>query len=162
MPPKKAKAAVALSDQGHVDGWRYIVNATTGIVQITGSVKRVPYKLTRNCAPTRAAQRAEILQHLRGRLVVRIQWYKLVQVSQRAYILVPEERVIPVNTIVRLLGLAFSNSAAAGTPAVSAERVTRSAAREAKLHFFDEDNHNLVEAACRHQGQEEAEAEERP
>lgn len=64
--------------------------------------------------------------------------------------------MIPVNTIVRLLGLAFSNSSAAGTPSVSAERVTR----QGKLHFFDEDSHNLVEAACRHQDEEEAGAEE--
>ena len=57
-----------------------------------------------------------------GWLVVRIQWYKLVQVSQRGYVLEKEERVIPVNTIVRLLGLAFSNSSAAGTPSVSFSR----------------------------------------
>ena len=39
--------------------------------------------------------------------IVRIQWYKLMQVSQRAYVLLREERIVPVNTIVRLLGLSF-------------------------------------------------------
>ena len=87
--------------------------------------------------------------------IVRIQWYKLMQVSQRAYVLLREEHIVPVNTIVRLLGLSFSNSAAAGIPSTSAERVTRSAARQdSKLHFFDEDSHNLVETACRHQSAE--------
>jgi 7-keto-8-aminopelargonate synthetase-like enzyme len=52
---------------------------------------------------------------------------------------------------VRLLALAFSNSYAA-------ERTTRSAtAAGSSMLFFDEDNHNLVEAACRHEeGQEVA------
>jgi hypothetical protein len=86
-----------------------------------------------------------------GWLVVRIHWYHLKQVSQRGYILRAEERIIPVNSIVRLLGLAFSNSYAA-------ERRTRSAtATGSSMLFFDEDNHNLVEAACRHEeGQEVA------
>ena len=57
----------------------------------------------------------------------------------------PVERIIPVNSIVRLLGLAFSNSYSAG-------RKTRSAtATGSSLHFFEEDSHNLVEAACRHE-----------
>ena len=56
-----------------------------------------------------------------------------------------------MNAIVRLLGLSFSNSYAAG-------RETRSATTTgSSLHFFDEDSHNLVEAACRHEeGQEVA------
>ena len=84
-----------------------------------------------------------------GWLVVRIKWYSLKQNSQRGYILKPEERIVPVNSTVRLLGLAFSNSYVAG-------RMSRSAtAAGSGLHFFDEDNHNLVEAACRHEvGQE--------
>ena len=39
--------------------------------------------------------------------IVRIQWFKLMQVSQRAYVLLREERIVPVNTIVRLFGLSF-------------------------------------------------------
>ena len=91
-----------------------------------------------------------------GWLVVRAKWYKIKQVSQRGYILRDQERLIPVNGIVRLLGLAFSNSYAAG-------RKTRSAsAAGSSLHFFDEDSHNLVEAACRHEeGQEVAAGEVR-
>ena len=62
---------------------------------------------------------------------------------------------VATNVKRRLLGLSFSNSTATGTPSTSAERVTRSAARQpSKLHFFDEDSHNLVEAACRHQSEE--------
>ena len=93
-----------------------------------------------------------------GWLVVRIQWYKLVQVKS-AWVCLGERGACDpcVNTIVGLLGLAFSNSSAAGTPSVSAERVVT---RQGKLHFFDEDSHNLVEAACRHQDEEEAGAEE--
>jgi hypothetical protein len=84
-----------------------------------------------------------------GWLVVRVQWYELKQVSQRGYVLKREERIVPVNAIVRLLGLAFSNS-------YSAARETRSAtAAGSSLHFFDEDSHNLVEAACRHDVGEE-------
>ena len=88
-----------------------------------------------------------------GWLVVRVKWYSLTQVSQRGYILKPEERIVPVSAIVRLLSLAFSNSYAAG-------RQTRSASTAGSgLHFFDEDSHNLVEAACRHEvGQEVAAA----
>ena len=79
-----------------------------------------------------------------GWLVVRVRWYQLEQVSQRGYVLLPHERIIPVNAIVRLLGLAFTNSYSAG-------RGTRSArAAGSFLHFFDEDSHNVVEAACRH------------
>ena len=87
-----------------------------------------------------------------SRLVVRVHWYELKQVSQRGYMLKPVERIVPVNAIVRLLGLQFSNSYSAG-------RTTRSAtAAGSGLHFFDEDSHNLVEAACRHEeGQEIAE-----
>jgi hypothetical protein len=86
-----------------------------------------------------------------GWLVVRIKWYSLKQISQRGYILLPHERIVPVNAIVRLLGLQFSNS-------YSTNRQTRSAtAAGSSLHFFDEDSHNLVEAACRHEeGQEVA------
>ena len=70
------------------------------------------------------------------------------------YILRDQERLIPVNGIVRLLGLAFSNSYAAG-------RKTRSAsAAGSSLHFFDEDSHNLVEAACRHEEGQEVAADE--
>lgn len=80
-----------------------------------------------------------------GWLVVRVNWYELVQSSQRAYILRPTERIIPVNSIVRMLGIQFSNSYSAG-------RKTRSAtAAGSTLHFFDEDSHNLVQAACRHE-----------
>ena len=74
-----------------------------------------------------------------GWLVVRVKWYSLKQVSQRGYMLKPEERIVPVNAIVRLLGLKFSNSYSAG-------RETRSATTAgSSLHFFDEDSHNLVE-----------------
>jgi hypothetical protein len=60
-------------------------------------------------------------------------------------VLKPVERIIPVNSIVRLLGLAFSNSYSAG-------HKTRSAtATGSSLYFFEEDSHNLVEAACRHE-----------
>jgi hypothetical protein len=80
-----------------------------------------------------------------GWLVVRVHWYELEQVSQRGYMLKPVERIVPVNAIVRLLGLEFSNNYSAG-------RKTRSAtAVGSSLHFFDEDSHNLVEAACRHE-----------
>eukprot|EP00326_Haptolina_ericina_P039827 CAMPEP_0181234846 /NCGR_PEP_ID=MMETSP1096-20121128/37213_1 /TAXON_ID=156174 ORGANISM="Chrysochromulina ericina, Strain CCMP281" /NCGR_SAMPLE_ID=MMETSP1096 /ASSEMBLY_ACC=CAM_ASM_000453 /LENGTH=271 /DNA_ID=CAMNT_0023329693 /DNA_START=295 /DNA_END=1110 /DNA_ORIENTATION=+ len=79
-----------------------------------------------------------------GWLVVRVRWYELKQVSQRGYILSYEERLVPVNAIVRLLGLAFSNSYSVG-------RETRSATvAGSSLHFLDEDSHNLIEAACRH------------
>lgn len=79
-----------------------------------------------------------------GWLVVRVRWYSLKQRSQRGYILLPEEHIVPVNTIVRLTGLAFSNS-------YSANRQTRSATSAGSpLHFLDEDSHNLIEAACRH------------
>ena len=89
-----------------------------------------------------------------GWLVVRVHWYELKQVSQRGYVLKPVERIIPVNGIVRLLGLDFSNSYATG-------RQTRSAtAAGSSLHFFDEDSHNLVEAACRHEEDQDVEAEE--
>ena len=89
-----------------------------------------------------------------GWLVVRAKWFSLKQVSQRGYILKPEEKIIPVNAIVRLLGLDFSNSYAAN-------RKTRSAtATGSGLHFFDEDNHNLVEAACRHEEGQEVAADE--
>lgn len=88
-----------------------------------------------------------------GWLVVRVRWYRLKQVSQRGYILQPQERIVPVSAIVRLLGLAFSNSYAAG-------RQTRSAtAVGSSLHFLDEDSHNLIEAACRHQVGQEVGAE---
>ena len=43
MPPKRAKEAVALQDYGHVHGWYYIVNASTGIAQVTVNGKRKPY-----------------------------------------------------------------------------------------------------------------------
>ena len=80
-----------------------------------------------------------------GWLVVRVRWYELKQVSQRAYVLKPEERIVPVNAIVRLTGLAFSNAYSAG-------RETRSAtAAGSSLLFLDEDIHNLIEAACRHE-----------
>ena len=90
-----------------------------------------------------------------GWLVVRVKWYSLKQVSQRGYMLKPEERIVPVNAIVRLLGLKFSNSYSAG-------RETRSATTAgSSLHFFDEDSYNLVEAACRHEeGQKEVAAED--
>ena len=65
MPPKAAKEAIAFQDSGHVDGWYYTVNAASGIANITGPKKRVPYKLTRDCPIDRAAQRAEIRQHIR-------------------------------------------------------------------------------------------------
>lgn len=66
-------------------------------------------------------------------------------------ILLPQERIVPVNAIVRLLGLEFSNRS-------SVDRQTRSAtAAGTSLHFLDEDSHNLVEAACWHEeGQEVA------
>ena len=84
-----------------------------------------------------------------GWLVVPVQWYALEQVSQRGYVLLREERIVPVNAIVRLLGLSFSNSYSAG-------RQTRSAtAAVSSLHFFDENSHNLVETACRHEVGEE-------
>ena len=86
-----------------------------------------------------------------GWLVVRVRWYSLKQISQRGYILLPTERIVPVNAIVRLLGLSFSNRAAV---------LTRSAAAAGSgLHFLDEDNHNLIEAACRHQVGQEVGAE---
>ena len=91
-----------------------------------------------------------------GWLVVRVRWYELQQVSERGYILQKEERLIPVNTIVRLLGLTFSNS-------YSAHRATRSATTAgSSLHFLDEDSHNLIEAACRHDGDEEVAAPPEP
>jgi hypothetical protein len=65
MPPKAAKEAIAFQDSGHVDGWYYTVNAASGIANITGPKKRVPYKLTRDCPIDRAAQRAELRQHIR-------------------------------------------------------------------------------------------------
>eukprot|EP00966_Prymnesium_polylepis_P310649 7177407-Prymnesium_polylepis.1 len=66
MPPKRAKEAVALQDHGHVHGWYYIVNASTGIVNVTVSGgKRRPYKLPRECAATRTAQRQAIRRWLR-------------------------------------------------------------------------------------------------
>lgn len=91
-----------------------------------------------------------------GWLVVRAQWYELKQVSQRGYVLLREEHIIPVNAIVRLLGLTFSNS-------YSAARQTRSAsAAGSSLYFLDEDTHNLVEAACRHQVDEEVAHDHEP
>lgn len=79
-----------------------------------------------------------------GWLVVRVRWYSLKQRSQRGYILLPDERIVPVNAIVRLTGLAFSNNYSKG-------RKTRSAtAAGSSLHFLDEDSHNLIEAAYRH------------
>lgn len=84
-----------------------------------------------------------------GRLVVRVQWYALKQVSQRVYALLREERITTVNAIVRLLGLAFSNSYSAG-------RHTRSTIAAGSCLHFDEDSHNLSEAACRHEVGEEA------
>ena len=89
-----------------------------------------------------------------GWLVVRAKWYEIKQICHCGYILRDQERLIPVNGIVRLLGLAFSNSYAAG-------RKTRSAsAAGSSLHFFDEDSHNLVEAACRHEEGQEVAADE--
>jgi hypothetical protein len=89
-----------------------------------------------------------------GWLVVRVQWYSLKQISQRGYVLLPEERIVPVNAIVRLLGLKFSNSYSAG-------RETRSATTAgSSLHFFDEDSHELVEAACKHEEGQEVAAED--
>ena len=89
-----------------------------------------------------------------GWLVVRVKWYYLKQISQCGYVLLPEERIVPVNAIVRLLGLKFSNSYSAG-------RETRSATTAgSSLHFFDEDSHNLVEAACRHEEGQEVAAED--
>ena len=85
--------------------------------------------------------------------MVRAKWYSLKQVSQRGYILKAEERIIPVSAIVRLLGLAFSNSYAAG-------RQTRSAtAAGSRLHGLRKDSHNRIEAACRRQVGEEVGAE---
>ena len=81
-----------------------------------------------------------------GWLVVRVKWYRLKQISERGYVLLSEERVVPVMSLVRLLGLAFSNSYAA-------KRVLRSAVAsgEGALHFLDEDTNNLILSACRHE-----------
>ena len=76
---------------------------------------------------------------------MRAQWYSLKQISQRGYILLPEERLVPVNAlvVVRLLGLEFTNSYSAG-------RKLRSAKKSGgPLHFLSEDTHNVLLAACR-------------
>ena len=80
-----------------------------------------------------------------GWLVVRVRWYSLKQISQRAYVLLPDERLVPVNALVRLLGLDFTNSFAAS-------RETRQSKKKGgPLQFFSEDAHNSVLAACRHE-----------
>lgn len=86
-------------------------------------------------------------------LAVPVKWFELKQV-RHGYVLSQEEHLVPVsvNTIVRLLGLEFSNSYSAGREIWSVE------AEGSPLHFLDEDSHHLIQAACRHDMGEEEEA----
>ena len=88
-----------------------------------------------------------------GWLIVPAQYYKLEQVSERGYRLLPEKRFLVVNALIRLKGLAFHRTQ--GGPQQRDLRTTATgpaaAARKAGvggLSFLSEDMHNTILDAC--------------
>ena len=82
-----------------------------------------------------------------------MQYYKLEQVSERGYRLLPEKRYLVVNTMIRLKGLSFIRTQ--GGPQQRELRTTATgpaaaARREGMggLSFFSEDMHNMCMSAC--------------
>ena len=88
-----------------------------------------------------------------GWLIVKCQYYKLEQVSERGYRLLPGIKYLVVNAMVRLSGLEFVRSQ--GGPQQRKLRTTATGpAAEARkqgeggLSFLSEDMHNTIQAAC--------------
>ena len=69
-----------------------------------------------------------------GWLVVRGRWYSLVQKSPRGYKLLPEEKLVLVNAMIRLPNVIFAGGAVGKAP-----RASRSG-----LHVLEDDMHNLL------------------
>ena len=102
-------------------------------------------------APSRLVHATSVFEE--GWLIVQVQYYKLEQVSERGYRLLPEKRYLVVNTMIRLKGLAFVRSQ--GGPQQRELRTTATgpaaAARKegvGGLSFFSEDMHNMCMSAC--------------
>ena len=88
-----------------------------------------------------------------GWLIVKCQYYKLEQVSERGYRLLPVIRYLVVNAMVRLAGLGFVRTQ--GGPQQRNLRTTATgpaaAARKegvGGLSFLSEDMHNTISATC--------------
>ena len=86
-----------------------------------------------------------------GWLIVKCQYYKLEQVSERGYALLPGKKLLEVSTMVRLKGLAF-NGSQGGPQGRALRAATASGARSSRaasgLSFLCEDMHNDVLMAC--------------
>ena len=102
-------------------------------------------------APARLVHATSVFEE--GWLIVQAQYYKLEQVSERGYRLLPEKRYLVVNTLIRLTGLVFSRSQ--GGPQQRELRTTATgpaaAARKeglGGLSFFSEDMHNMSLSTC--------------
>ena len=74
-----------------------------------------------------------------GWLVVKARWFELVTESPRCYKLMPEERLLVVNEMIRLSSLKF------------AKVVKRSPRFGDSQYFLDEDTHNMIESCVRDQ-----------
>ena len=69
-----------------------------------------------------------------GWLVVRGHWYSLAQKSPRGYKLLPAEKLVLVNAMIRLPNVIFAGGAVGKAP-----RASRSG-----LHMLEDDMHNLL------------------
>ena len=74
-----------------------------------------------------------------GWLVVKAQWFQVVTTSPRCYKLQKEERLLVVNSMIRLSGLKFEKV------------VKRSPRLGDSQYFLSEDTHNMIEACVRDQ-----------
>ena len=88
-----------------------------------------------------------------GWLIAEAQWYKLEQVSERGYRLLPEKRYIVVNAMVRLKGLAFNRTQGGPQQRTLRTTATGPAAAARKegvggLSFLSEDMHNTILGTC--------------
>ena len=74
-----------------------------------------------------------------GWLVVKALWFQVVTTSPRCYKLQKEERLLVVNSMIRLSGLKFEKV------------VKRSPRLGDSQYFLSEDTHNMIEACVRDQ-----------
>ena len=94
-----------------------------------------------------------------GWLIVKCQYYKIEQVSERGYRLLPEIKYLVVNCMVRLSGLAFNRTQGGPQNRKLRTTATGPAAAVRKegvggLSFLSEDMHNCILAACAQIGEE--------